>query len=48
VRVLVARRDKLTTIDVTLAPEPGRPWRLTVRPDQTPEQKARMETWLSR
>ena len=48
VRVLVARRDRLTTLDVRLAPEPGRPWRLSVRPDQTSEQKARMEAWLSR
>ena len=48
VRVLVARRDRLTTLDVRLAPEPGRPWRLSVRPDQTSEQKSRMDAWLSR
>ncbi|MGE0816720.1 MAG: M61 family metallopeptidase [Vicinamibacterales bacterium] len=46
IRLLVARRDRLTTLDVTLAPEPGRPWRLQVRPDQTAEQKARLAAWL--
>ena len=48
VRLLVARRDRLTTLDVTLTGEPGRPWRLQVRPDQTAEQKARLEGWLAR
>ncbi len=48
VRVLVARRDRLTTFDVTLAAEPGRPWRLQPRPEATGEQKARLAAWLGR
>ncbi len=46
VRLLVARRDRLVTLDVTLAPEPGRPWRLQPRPDASAEQKARLSAWL--
>ena len=46
VRVLVARRDRLITLDVTLGPEPGRPWRLQSRPDATAEQKTRLSAWL--
>jgi predicted metalloprotease with PDZ domain len=41
VSVLVARRDRLMTIDVTLGAEPGRAWRLEVLPTATDEQKAR-------
>lgn len=48
VRVLAARRDRLITLDVTLAPEPGRPWRVQPRPDATAEQKVRLEAWLGR
>jgi predicted metalloprotease with PDZ domain len=48
VRLLVARRDRLTGLDVTLAADPGRPWRLQVQPQQTAEQKARLEAWLGR
>jgi predicted metalloprotease with PDZ domain len=48
IRLLVARRDRLTTLDVTLTGEPGRPWRLQPRPDQTAEQKAHLEAWLGR
>jgi len=46
VRVLVARRDRLMTLPVTLGAEPGRPWRLQVRPDATAEQQARLTAWL--
>jgi predicted metalloprotease with PDZ domain len=46
VQVLVARRDKLTRLDVTLGSDPGRPWRLEMRPDATVEQKARVLAWL--
>jgi len=46
VQVIVARRDKLTTIDVTLGADPGRPWRLELRPDATAEQKANVVKWL--
>ena len=48
VRLLVARRDRLVTLDVTLTAEPGRPWRLQPAPDQTTEQKARLEAWIGR
>ncbi|MDP2321685.1 MAG: PDZ domain-containing protein [Acidobacteriota bacterium] len=45
ISVLVARRDKLTRLDVTLGADPGRPWRLEVSPTATAEQKARLMTW---
>ncbi len=47
VRVLVARRDRLLTLPITLGAEPGRPWRLQVRPDATTEQQARLAAWLN-
>jgi predicted metalloprotease with PDZ domain len=43
IRLLVARRDRLMALDVTLAPEPGR---LQPTPDATAEQKARLDAWL--
>ena len=46
VSVLVARREKLTRIDVTLGSEPGRPWRLEPLPTATDEQKARLTAWI--
>jgi predicted metalloprotease with PDZ domain len=45
-QVLVARREKLMPIDVTLGADPGRPWRLELRPDATAEQKANIVRWL--
>jgi predicted metalloprotease with PDZ domain len=45
VELLVARRDKLTTLDVTLGPDTAPSWRLEVRPDATPEQQQRLEAW---
>ncbi len=45
ISVLVARRDKLTRLDVTLGADPGRPWRLEVSPTATPEQRARLMAW---
>lgn len=42
VSVLVARRDRLMKIDVTLGPEPGRAWRLEPLPNATAEQTARL------
>jgi predicted metalloprotease with PDZ domain len=48
VRVLVARRDRLMTIAVTLAADAGRPWRLQLRPGATPEQQQRLTAWLER
>ena len=46
VTVLVARRDQLKRIDVTLGAEPVRGWSLEVRADATPEQQARLKHWL--
>ena len=46
VRVLVARRDRLVTLDVTLGPEPGRPWRLQTKADATAAQRASLAAWL--
>jgi predicted metalloprotease with PDZ domain len=40
ISVLVARRDRLMKIDVTLGADPGRPWRLEPLPKATPEQTA--------
>ena len=48
VRVLVARRDRLVTLDVTLGPEPGRPWRLQTKADATAAQRANLSAWLGR
>jgi predicted metalloprotease with PDZ domain len=45
VTVLVARRDRLVRIPVTLAEEPAKVWRLEVRPDSTPQQTAHREQW---
>jgi len=42
ISVLVARRDRLMKIEVTLGPEPGREWRLEPLPNATPEQAARL------
>lgn len=46
VSVLVARRDQLQRIEVTLGTEPAREWSLEVRPDATTEQRARLAAWL--
>jgi predicted metalloprotease with PDZ domain len=46
VQVLVARREKVMPIEVTLGADPGRPWRLEVRPDVTAAQKDRLAGWL--
>jgi len=46
VKVLVARRGQLITLPVILGQEPQQTWRLQVRKDATPEQKAHLEAWL--
>jgi len=46
VSVLVARRDRLVKFDVTLGPEPGRPWRLETLANATADQKARLSAWI--
>jgi predicted metalloprotease with PDZ domain len=48
VQLLVARRDRLTRLDVTLGKDPGRPWRLEMRSDATEEQKQRVRAWLGK
>jgi len=47
IALLVARRDRLMTIDVTLGADPGRPWRLETAPNATDEQKARFEMLMN-
>ncbi|HUE85489.1 MAG TPA: PDZ domain-containing protein [Vicinamibacterales bacterium] len=46
VSVLVARRDRLMRMDVTLGAEPGRVWRLEPAPNATEEQKRRLSDWI--
>ena len=46
VTFLIARRDKLLRLDVTLGAEPPRAWRLEVDPAATDAQKARLGEWL--
>ena len=46
VTLLVARRDQLLRLDVTLGSEPPRAWRLEVNPAATGEQTARLTQWL--
>jgi predicted metalloprotease with PDZ domain len=46
VSMLVARREKLMRIELTLGEEPPRLWQLEVRPDATKEQKAHFESWM--
>ena len=47
VDVLVARRDKLIAIPVTLGKKPAVSWELEVDPDATPEVQSRRELWLA-
>jgi predicted metalloprotease with PDZ domain len=46
VSILVARRDRLMRLDVTLGAEPGRAWRLEPAPNATDEQKKRLAAWI--
>jgi predicted metalloprotease with PDZ domain len=46
VSVLVARRDRLLRLDVTLGADPGRAWRLEPAPHATDEQKKRLSAWI--
>jgi predicted metalloprotease with PDZ domain len=46
ISLLVARRDRLMRIDVTLGAEPGRVWRLEPSPTATDEQKRRLAAWI--
>ena len=47
ISVLVARRDELKRIDVVLGNEPDETWRLEVKQDATPNQKAHFTGWSS-
>lgn len=47
IALLVARRDRLMTINVTLGADPGRPFRLEQAPDATDEQKARFDALMT-
>jgi predicted metalloprotease with PDZ domain len=44
--LLVARRDLLVRLPVTFGEKPRDSWKLEVRPDATPDQKAHLEAWL--
>jgi len=47
VSVLVARRDRLTRLDVTLGTEPPKAWRLEIDPGATSTQSAYLAAWLA-
>ena len=46
VSILVARRDELRRLELTLGVEPPRSWVLEARPDATAEQQERLRAWL--
>lgn len=46
VALLVARRDRLMRLDLTLGAEPARAWRLEVLPNATTDQRARLAAWI--
>jgi predicted metalloprotease with PDZ domain len=46
VSLLIARRDALRRLDVTLSSEIRQRWTLNVRSDITPEQQAHLSSWL--
>jgi len=46
VTLLVARREELKRLDVTLGVEPPDRWTLSVKPNATPEQRAHLAAWL--
>ncbi len=45
--LLVARRDLLVRLPVTLGEKPKAAWKLEARPDATPAQKGHLEAWLA-
>lgn len=47
VAMLVARRDRLMTLNVTLGADPGRPFRLEQAPNATDEQRARFDALMN-
>jgi predicted metalloprotease with PDZ domain len=46
ITLLVARREELKRLEVTLGVEPTDKWTLSVKPNATPEQRARLAAWL--
>jgi predicted metalloprotease with PDZ domain len=46
ISILIARREKLIRLDLTLAQEPPRSWQLEPRPDASAEQKEHLAAWL--
>jgi len=46
VSILVARRERLLTIELTLATEPPREWRLEVLPERSRSQADHLAAWL--
>jgi predicted metalloprotease with PDZ domain len=46
VTLLVARREELKRLTVTLGLEPANRWTLTVKPNATPAQQAHLAAWL--
>jgi predicted metalloprotease with PDZ domain len=47
VRILVARRDQLRTLDLTLGSEPPRQWRIEVDPSATDTEQRQRAAWLT-
>ena len=46
VSLLIARRDRMMSMEMALPVEPGRAWRLEPAPNATGEQKRRLSLWL--
>jgi predicted metalloprotease with PDZ domain len=46
VTLLIARREQLTRVEITFAPEPARAWRLEVATNPSSEQAQRLSRWL--
>jgi predicted metalloprotease with PDZ domain len=47
VSLLIARREELERLNVTLGLEPPNRWTLTVKPNATPAQQAHLAAWLA-
>ena len=47
VSILVARRDRLIRLDLTLGAEPSKSWQLEVDPSATAERRAGLDFWLA-
>src|SRR4029453_15756032 len=46
IALLVARRDRVMKLDLTLGADPGRPWRLETLSNASEEQKAHLAAWI--